>query len=197
MDLCPFTTVSSSLSSAASPFCGLFSTAEWYLYDHEKSVEKYNSFGMGAALGPTQGVGWVNELLARLTDSPVQDNTSTNHTLDDKPATFPLGRGLYADFSHDNIMTSIFFALGLYNGIAGELGGFRASETVPFAGRGIVEKMSCQGKEEEMVRVIINNRVMPLHQCGADALGRCTLSDFVASLAFARGGGRWRECSQT
>lgn len=35
--------------------------------------------------------GWVNELLARLTDTAPVDQTTTNHTLDDDPATFPPG----------------------------------------------------------------------------------------------------------
>ena len=197
MDLCPFNTLSSHSPVTVSPFCTLFSADEWHIYDMEKSREKYNTFGAGAQLGPTQGVGWVNELIARLTNRPVNDSTSTNRTLDGSPRMFPLDRRLYADFSHDNIMTSIFFAMGLFNGSEGELEGFRASETVPFAGRSVVEKMSCRGEEEEMVRVIINDRVMPLHQCGGDTLGRCALSDYIASLAFARGGGRWRACFKT
>lgn len=139
-------------------------------------------------------MGWVNELIARLTGIPVNDHTSTNQTLDSDERTFPLRRALYADITHDNVMTSILFALGLYAG-APDMAGFRASETVPFAGRAVVEKMRCRGEEEEeMVRVIVNGRVMPLAQCGGDALGRCRLGRFVASLEFARRGGRWAEC---
>lgn len=194
MDLCPYTTLSSKSTSNLSPFCTLFMPSEWRVYDIEKSRGKYQSFGVGSALGPTQGVGWVNELVARLTGHKVDDDTSTNRTLDSDHATFPLGRKLYADFSHDNVMTSIFFAMGLFNGMAGDMNGFRASETVPFAGRGVVEKMVCGAEEEEMVRVIINGRVMPLEHCGGDPLGRCTLSSFINSLKFAKEGGRWREC---
>lgn len=39
--------------------------------------------------------GWVNELVARLTDAPVTDNTCTNRTLDASPKTFPLGKRLF------------------------------------------------------------------------------------------------------
>jgi len=196
MDLCPYETLSSpspSPSPPLSPFCTLFTAPEWTLYNTQKSLDKHNSFGAGAALGPTQGVGWVNELVARLTGTPVNDHTSTNTTLDSDAQTFPLRRALYADFTHDNVMTSILFALGLYAAEA-DMGGFRASETVPFAGRAVVEKMRCRGEEEEMVRVIVNGRVMPLTRCGGDALGRCRLGEFVASLEFARRGGRWAEC---
>ena len=71
-------------------------------------------YSFGNALGPTQGVGFTNELIARLTNSPVVDGTSSNHTLDSRNATFPLSESpsLYADFSHDNDMTAIFSAMG-------------------------------------------------------------------------------------
>lgn len=197
MDLCPYETLCSPPSSTSpplSPFCALFTASDWTLYNTQKSTEKYNSFGAGAGLGPTQGAGWVNELVARLTGMPVSDCTSTNHTLDSDERTFPLRRGLYADFTHDNVMTSILFALGLYAAKEADLRGFRASETVPFAGRAVVEKMRCRGEGEEMVRVVVNGKVMPLPRCGGDALGRCRLGAFVASLGFARRGGRWAEC---
>lgn len=102
MDLCPFNTVASA-TGVISPFCGLFSVAEWQQYDYYQSLGKYYGFGNGNQLGPTQGVGFTNELIARLTGRPVVDHTSVNHTLDESKKTFPLGTGhvLFADFSHD------------------------------------------------------------------------------------------------
>ena len=209
MDLCPFSTIASSDLSVLAPFCHLFTDAEWRIYDAEKTLSKYFSYGGGSSLGPSQGLGWVNELIARLTDQAVEDHTSVNHTLDSNPTTFPLGRRIYADFSHDNTMTAIFFALGLYGDSSSatsphsvdllkgnklDLAGFKASETVPFAGRVVIEKMICAGEKEEMVRVVVNGRVMPLLQCHGDEMGRCSLSQFIASLGFARKGGRWEEC---
>lgn len=101
-------------------------------------------------------------------------------------------------------MIAAFFALGLYNSTpilstthlmtAEEMKGFSCAWTVPFAARAFFEKMQCQGVEEEMVRVIVNGRVVPLESCGADQMGSCTLSKFVESLSFARGGGRWDQC---
>ena len=195
MDLCPFTTLAQSNRRVEiSPFCGLFTSDEWASYNHYKTLEKYYRFGPGADLGPTQGVGWVNELIARLTASPVQDHTNVNHTLDDDPETFPLDRTLYADFSHDNDMTSIFSALGLWNSTTG-LDGFEAGEVVSFAARAWIERMTCGRRQEEFIRVMINHRVMPLPQCGSDEHGRCAQSAFLDSLAFARQGGKWDECS--
>ncbi|TAQ90251.1 hypothetical protein B7494_g1414 [Chlorociboria aeruginascens] len=205
MDLCPFDTVASELG-IVSPFCSLFTDSEWESYDYYQSLGKYYGFSWGNPLGPTQGVGFTNELIARLTDTPVKDHTSTNSTLDDDPRTFPVGgkTSLYADFSHDNDMTGIFAAMGLYNATKPLLNttvqnaeatkGYSASWTVPFAARAYFEKMICVGAEDEFVRVIVNDRVLPLTTCGGDHLGRCKLSEFVDSLSFAQQGGEWDMC---
>lgn len=201
MDLCPFVTVADP-TGKPSQFCDLFTLDEWRSYDYYQSLGKFYSYGAGHPLGPTQGVGFVNELIARMTGTPVRDETSTNRTMDRTPETFPMDRKLYADFSHDNTMVSIFAALGLYNvteGLPrgervepGEAGGFSASWTVPFAGRMFVEVMRCGGKE--MVRVVVNGRVVEIGGCKGDAMGRCELGEFIKGLEFARGGGRWEEC---
>ena len=101
-------------------------------------------------------------------------------------------------------MSSIFAALGLYNATQPldnhtlqdqqQTNGYSASWTVPFAARAYFEKMQCAGQAEEMVRVLVNDRVIPLIGCGADDLGRCIVSRFVESLSFARSGGKWGEC---
>ena len=191
MDLCPFTTLAFFGASTISPFCNLFTNGEWGSYNHFQTLQKYYGYGPGAEFGPTLGVGWVNELIARLTSSPVKDRTNVNHTLDDDSRTFPLNRTLYADFSHDNDMVSIFSALGLWNSSAA-LDGFEARNVVPFAARAWIEKMSCDA--EDYVRVIVNNQIMQLSGCETDELGRCPLNSFINSLAFAQDGGRWQEC---
>jgi hypothetical protein len=67
----------------------------------------------GNKFGRPQGIGWINELIARLTRSPVNDTTQTNHTLDSDPKTFPLNRTIYTDFTHDNLMNAVFAAMGI------------------------------------------------------------------------------------
>lgn len=205
MDLCPYNTMASPVG-AISPFCNLFNVTEWRYYDYYQTLGKYYGYGNGNPLGPTQGVGFTNELIARMTATPVNDRTSTNRTLDSNSTTFPVGGQyvLFADFSHDNDMTGIFAAMGLYNTTTPlsnttlttteDTNGYAAAWTVPFAGHAYFEKMLCEGQTEELVRVLVNDRVIPLQNCGADLLGRCTLSNWVKSLSFARGGGLWNQC---
>lgn len=205
MDLCPFNTVADDYGTVSN-FCDLFTEQEWKQYDYYETLGKYYGYGLGNSLGSTQGVGFANELIARMTDSAVKDHTTTNSTLDGSPVTFPVGGNtvMYADFSHDNDMTGIFSALGLYNATrpllnttlesAEQANGYASSWTVPFAARAYFEKMKCVGASEEYVRVVVNDRVLPLETCGGDNLGRCTLSAFVNSLSFAQSGGLWNKC---
>lgn len=206
MDLCAFDTISATPDgSKQSLFCDLFTRDEWVKYDYLQSLGKYYGYGAGNPLGPTQGVGFVNELIARLTQSPVLDNTSTNHTLDAPgAATFPLDAAIYADFTHDNGLIPVFFALGLYNGTEplprghvqsdAAANGYSAAWTVPFAAHAYIEMMQCRSEVEPLVRVLVNDRVVPLHGCEVDQWGRCRRDDFVRGLSFARADGVWENC---
>jgi len=180
----------------------LFTIEEWLAREYYDDLLKYHKTGHGNPLGPLQGVGYVNELLARLTGQPVQDSTSTNQTLDGSPITFPLDRNFYADFSHDNQMVAIYSAIGLFRPDEPPTPDkldpereWRISRMSPFSGRMITEKLRC-GNGEEYVRVIVNDAAQPLEFCGANEDGLCALSAFVESQAYARsnGDGDWEKC---
>jgi hypothetical protein len=158
----------------------------------------------GAFLGRVQGVGYINELLARLTNTPVNDSTQTNTTLTSNPATFPLNRTLYADFSHDNQMIAIYTALGLFpqaspldpTGKRKGDGTWVTSRLVPFSAHMVVERMVC-ARGERYVRLLVNDEVQPLEFCASGkAAGICNLDSFVESQAYARSGGDgdWPKC---
>ncbi|KAG6105711.1 hypothetical protein E4U31_001257 [Claviceps sp. LM219 group G6] len=203
MDLCPFNTVAST-KKVPSSFCRLFSKREWQSYDYYQSLRKWHTYGPGNPMASTQGVGYVNELIARLTKTPVKDNTTTDADLDSNPATFPLGRSMYADFTHDNTLMTVYSALGLWtnNTIlptnhvvpAKKANGYSASWTVPFAARMYVEKMDCRDGQKDLVRVLVNDRVLVPKGCKADSFGRCKLMEFVDGLQFAKQGGYWDKC---
>lgn len=201
MDMCPYDTLASP-DATISKFCHVFTENEWHAYDYYQTLGKFYGYGAGNPLSATQGVGYVNELLARLIEKPVDDHTNTNSTLDSDSATFPLDNKVYADFSHDNDMSGIFAALGLYNGTklsnttmeSTLQTGYSAAWTVPFAARLYVEKLQCKHDKQEFVRIIVNDRVHPLDFCGGDKHGRCELSRFVESQGFARSGGDWDRC---
>ncbi|KAH8700194.1 phytase [Talaromyces proteolyticus] len=210
MDLCPFETVAQNNTNKLSTLCKLFTRSEWQSYDYYNTLGKYYGYGDGNHLGPTQGVGFVNEVIARMMQSPVSDYTSVNHTLDSDPATFPLNAVLYADFSHDNTITSIYYAFGLYNYTTklptnqaqsvAKTHGYSSSWTVPFGSRAYIEMMQCSNpwqdstNGEPLVRMLVNDRVVPLGGCKVDSLGRCRRNDWIKGLEFARNGGNWGSC---
>ncbi|KAF7337978.1 Phytase [Mycena venus] len=212
ISLCAFHTAASASPSAKlnalSPFCALFTPSDFASFDYYYDLDKYYNTGYGAprGLGRVQGVGYVNELLARLTRSPVRDETQTNRTLDADPVTFPLNRTIYADFSHDNTMVAIFGALGLFRQPRAlsttqpdAQRTWRTHEMVPFSGRMVVEKLACEDGGE-YVRILVNDALQPLSFCASEGdrfgVGSCTLSAFIESQSYARsnGGGDWERC---
>jgi hypothetical protein len=151
-----------------------------------------------------QGVGYINELLARLTQTPVRDNTQTNRTLDTSPATFPLNRTIYADFSHDNQMIAIYAAMGLFKQpkpldphSPDPRRTWVTSQLTPFSGRMVVERMECTAKSRSrrsdsagmFVRVLVNDALQPLEFCNAGPDGLCSLDAFAKSQSYARNDG--------
>ncbi|CDO75209.1 hypothetical protein BN946_scf184794.g16 [Trametes cinnabarina] len=204
LSLCPFETVA---TEKRSPFCNVYEElgAE-SAFSYNGDLDKYYGTGYGQPLGPVQGVGYINELLARLTARPVSDHTQTNRTLDSSPTTFPLNRTLYVDFSHDNQMVAIFSAMGLFRQRApldpinpDPRRTWRVQRIVPFSGRMVVERMQCQGATGKHVRVLVNDALQPLEFCGADdGDGLCSLEAFVESQGYARsdGAGDFEKCFQ-
>jgi len=143
--MCPYETVA--LGSSA--FCTLFTWNEWEGFGYMTDLKLYGSYGMGSPVGRSIGLGFVEELIARLEGrfpEPPADSIALNQTLDDQPSTFPLNQTIYFDFSHDDEMFSMLTALGLT-----QFGAFlpathpspnRAlvgSHIVPFAARFVIE----------------------------------------------------------
>jgi len=200
--------------NATSDFCHLFTREEFLYFEYFQDLEKYYNRGYGNPTGRAQGTGYVNELLARLTGTAVQDATQTNTTLDSNPKTFPLGRGMYADFSHDNTMAAIVSAMGLFRS-HGEHDlpsdrlprhrSWRFGHIAPFAGRIIFERLQCRSTQASAsttsaatapyIRVLANDAPLDLRElCGTEDFRRlgtqwrsiCTLDAFVRSQKYAR-----------
>ena len=76
---------------------------------HRLALFKLSPFRYDSAFGSpvarVQGIGYIQELVARLTHSPIEThNSSTNATLDDDPITFPLDQSLYVDATHEVVV---------------------------------------------------------------------------------------------
>lgn len=97
-----------------SAFCALFTEKEWAGFENTLDIEYYYDYAWGNPNGRAQGLGYLQELIARLTNQYItSSNSSVNSTLDDNAAQFPLGSPFYADFTHDDIIISLFTAMSL------------------------------------------------------------------------------------
>ncbi len=70
-------------------------------------LELWYSYGPGNPTTAAQGIGYVQELVARLTQTPLIDfSTGVNRTLDESNVTFPFNQPIYVDASHDTVISS-------------------------------------------------------------------------------------------
>ncbi|KAJ7940224.1 histidine phosphatase superfamily [Mycena leptocephala] len=201
ISLCAFHTAASASATDStlhnlSPFCSLFTQSDFAAYDYGADLDKYYYTGYGAALGSGACRAWATRT------SSLRGSRARPY-----PATFPLDRAIYADFSHDNTMVAIFGALGLFvqprplsTTKPDAQRTWRTHEMVPFSGRMVVEKLVCGSGLREYVRILVNDALQPLSFCAADGdalgVGLCTLAAFVQSQSYARsnGEGDWERC---
>jgi hypothetical protein len=97
-----------------SSFCYLFTAEEWEGFEASLDIEYYYDYSFGSPTGRAQGIGYLQELLARLEHvSITTSNSSVNATLDANSTDFSLNQKFYADFSHDDILISVLTAMSL------------------------------------------------------------------------------------
>ncbi|KAL1902991.1 hypothetical protein Sste5346_000903 [Sporothrix stenoceras] len=146
-----------------SGFCKLFTLDEWAGFEVTLDAEYYYDYSYGNPTGRAQGIGYLQELLARLTNQYIPvSNSSVNSTITDNAEDFPLGAKFYADFSHDDIIISVLTAMSLdYFRDAPPLGAnswppnpnrnFVLSHLTPFGGHLITEVYSCSSADPDAV----------------------------------------------
>ena len=97
-----------------SDFCLLFTEDEWAGFENTLDQEYYYDFSFGNPTARAEGIGYVQELLARLQHQYItSSNSSVNTTFDNNADQFPLDQPFYADFSHDNTIVAVLTALSL------------------------------------------------------------------------------------
>lgn len=84
----------------------------WY----HAALSMWYSAGPGSPFSAALGMGWVQELVSRLTQTRITDfNTSVNQTIVSSETLFPLDQPIYVDASHDTVMSaSQYFVSVLY-----------------------------------------------------------------------------------
>jgi Histidine phosphatase superfamily (branch 2) len=137
----------------SSDFCNLFTEQEWEGFESTLDIEYFYDYSFGQPTGRAQGIGYLQELIARLEHHYIlTSDSSVNSTIDNNQQDFPLNQKLYADFSHDDILISILTAMSLdYLRDPPDLNAyppnpnrhFILSHLTPFAARLVTEVIGC------------------------------------------------------
>ncbi|KAK1781977.1 histidine phosphatase superfamily [Copromyces sp. CBS 386.78] len=199
--LCAYDTVANGYSR----FCSLFTYQEWIGFGYSHDLQFYGNNAFGSRTGRAVGIGFQQEVLARLQNHTIAySDTQLNTTLDNNTVTFPLNQSLYLDFSHDTNIVSILAAFGLtqfeqdlptdvYPGDHN----FTVSHITPFGARLDVEIIKTpkpvkadrsgyedEGEETKYVHFVLNQRTVPLGwshpECDAERVdGWCEFETFL------------------
>ncbi|WFD20871.1 hypothetical protein MCAP1_003125 [Malassezia caprae] len=216
--LCSYDTV----AFGHSEFCALFTREDWLAYEYGWDQRFYYDYGAGHPTGAAMGLGWLDEFLSRVTRTPWNATwqTSENRTRNANAALFPVDRAVYADFTHDSVLTSVLAALRLPSFSTppkreDEARAFRSSEVIPFAARLVFEVWDCPNPVPpsvglhkrrlplstyppvQYVRLKLNDAIVPLrqlHECEDRADGLCTLPAFLRAHADRHEQGWWTHC---
>ncbi len=101
--LCAYETV----AFGYSPFCELFTEEEWKGFEYFLDLQFSGDYGFQSPSGRAQGIGYAQDLLARLSNTtiPASNITTQNSSLLTSQY-FPLDQPFYVDFTHDDIILS-------------------------------------------------------------------------------------------
>jgi hypothetical protein len=198
--LCAYETVALGYSS----FCGLFTYDEWLGYEYSVDLSFAGNNAFQSPTGRAVGIGWVQELLARLEHHTINVPTAQiNVTLDNNTVTFPTNQALNFDFSHDTNIMAILTAFGLTQ-FAALLPATHivshdlvVSHLEPFGARLDIEVIDApqpvsasrssgtydKGGKTQYIHFILNQRTIPLGKsfpaCGSRDDGWCELKTFL------------------
>ncbi|EPQ60548.1 phosphoglycerate mutase-like protein [Gloeophyllum trabeum ATCC 11539] len=188
--LCAYETVALGFSD----FCGLFTQEEWEGYEYSNDISFWYNNGPGNPTSAAMGLGWVGELVSRLTQEPITGPLAEVNTTLANDATFPLNQPIYVDASHDTVISAILTTMNMTSMTrTGPLPtdhipydrSYIVSQIAPFGSNLVGQVLSCPASSTPThIRWILNDAVLPLtgiQGCAEDANGLCELSTFIAA----------------
>ena len=154
-----------------SAFCKLFTEEDFKNYEYyydvsfelsvfqscqltgDLQISFYYNNGVGSPVAAAQGKGYLEEFIARFTQTPITAyDSTTNSTLDSSTTFFPLDQSIYADATHEVVVLDTLTAFNLTALFGDEplpvdkrtdSAVFKASQVVPFATHLVVQVLEC------------------------------------------------------
>ncbi|KIJ40365.1 hypothetical protein M422DRAFT_173669, partial [Sphaerobolus stellatus SS14] len=150
----------------------------------------------GSPVAAAQGIGYVQELVARLTHSRISiSNSTTNSTIDNNPIQMPLDQPIYVDATHDVVIANLLVALNITSLAQGgplptdhipQNQTYFVNKIAPFAANLVGQVLSCPAAANAShIRFILNDGVVPLtgvKGCKSSQDGLCPLDTFIAAM---------------
>ncbi|KAN0092220.1 phosphoglycerate mutase-like protein [Hyaloscypha variabilis] len=179
-----------------SAFCGLFSEEDFLNYEYYFDLSFYYNNGPGSPISAAQGKGYLQEWVARLTQSYPTAQSALNLTYDNNTTYFPLNQSIYADATHEVVVLDTLTAFNLtalFNGPPlsptsnQHRNSFVASKLVPFATHFTTQILECPAySPTRQLRFIVNDAVVPISDshpgCPVDPNGLCSFDNVVSVL---------------
>ncbi|KAL1865799.1 hypothetical protein VTK73DRAFT_5046 [Phialemonium thermophilum] len=154
-----------------SAFCPLFSEEDFLNYEYYFDLSFYYNNGPGSPVAAAQGLGYLQEFVARFTGEYPDGWSSLNKTFDNSSTYFPLNQSIYADATHEVVVLDTLTAFNLTALFCGpplsvtgnrKDNSFIASKVVPFATHFTVQVLECPAyNESKQIRFIVNDAVIP------------------------------------
>jgi hypothetical protein len=149
LQMCSYETHALSFSA----FCDLFTQEDYLNYEYYYDLSFYYNNGPGSPVAAAQGKAYLQEFVARFTNSfPVGGLSALNETFDNSSTYFPLKQSIYADATHEVVVLDTLTAFNLtalFSGPPLSLTGdqkannFVASKIVPFCTHFTVQVLEC------------------------------------------------------
>ncbi|KAJ3828128.1 phosphoglycerate mutase-like protein [Lentinula raphanica] len=179
-----------------SAFCDLFTEDEWKGFAYGIDLKFWYGDGPGNPAVSAQGIGWVQELVSRLTKTRITTfDTTLNGTIVGNEDLFPLDQPIYVDASHDTVISAVLPAMNFTFLAAGgplpldhipDNQTYKIQDISPFASRFVGQVLSCPASDTPThIRWILNDAVLPqtgIQGCSDDPNGLCELDTFVAGM---------------
>ncbi|KAL7792575.1 phosphoglycerate mutase-like protein [Trichoderma ceciliae] len=179
-----------------SAFCNLFTEEDFINYEYYFDLMFYYNNGPGSPVAAAQGRGYLEEFVARFTNSFPTADSALNLTFDKNTTFFPLNQSIYADATHEVVVCDTLTALNLtalFQGPPLSLSGnqnrnsFVASKIVPFATHLTMQVMECPAYQPtRQIRFLVNDAVIPIADsydgCPKNPNGLCSFDQVVSVL---------------
>ncbi|KZT30677.1 phosphoglycerate mutase-like protein [Neolentinus lepideus HHB14362 ss-1] len=178
-----------------SDFCGVFTEEEWEGFNYALDISFWYSSGPGNPTSAAIGLGWVGEMMARLTQTPITGAFAEVNTTLANNVTFPLNQPIYVDATHDTIISAIVATMNFTSlARSGPLPvshipanrSWITTQVSPFASNLVGQVLSCPASDVSThIRWILNDAVVPLtglKGCPEDKNGLCPLSTFITGM---------------